>query len=172
ALCGIRLLPGMADFRLIDGEVLKELNHMQESQIFLRGLLSWTGYRQAIVPFEPGPRYSGTTKYTLRKMLHLAKGGVFSFSTVPLRIGVWIGLTMALLSFAELIYVLIVYLAGRTQPGWASIIFVMSFLLGILFLLIGLQGEYLLRIYQRVSHRPPYLVERTVRRKSENPEGS
>ena len=164
ALSGIRIDPGMSDFRLLDRGIVDELRAMHEGQLFLRGLIAWMGYRKAVVPFEAEARYSGRPKYGARKMLGLAKSGMLSFSTVPLRIATVLGLVMALLSFAELLYVLIVYLLGRTVTGWASLVAVMSFLFGVLFLLIGLQGEYILRIYERVQHRPQFLIERVVGR--------
>ena len=163
-LCGIRMDPGTADFRLLDRTIIDELNAMNEGELFLRGLIAWMGYGKAVVPFRPDPRHAGRSKYTLGKMLKFAKAGMFSFSPVPLRISIVLGLITAVLSFAELLYVLIAYLRGQTIPGWASIVAVMSLLFGVLFLLIGLQGEYILRIYQRVQSRPTFLVERVVRR--------
>lgn len=164
ALCGIRLDPGMADFRLLDRSLVDELCRMREGQLFLRGLVAWMGYRKAVVPFTPAARHAGKTKYSMRRMLRFAGAGLFSFSAVPLRLGVLAGLIAALLSFAEIVYVLVVYFRGETIPGWASTMAIQSFLFGVLFVLLGLQGEYLLRIYRRVQGRPGFLVERLIRR--------
>ncbi len=161
-LCDIKLSPGSADYRLLDRSVLDELGRLQEGSLFLRGLLAWMGYRQGVVPYEPSERFAGKSKYTIRKMIRLARTGVFSFSAAPLRISVFVGLIVFVLSLAELAYVIIMYFAGKTQPGWASTLAVMSLLLGTLFLLMGLQGEYLYRIYQRVYQRPPFIVERVI----------
>lgn len=171
-LCGIRLEPGTADFRLLDRMVLDELKGMREGHLFLRGLITWMGYRRAVVPFDPAPRRAGTPKYTFRKMLRFAKSGMFSFSSVPLRVGVWVGVAMAILSFAELLFVLGAYLSGKAEgvPGWASTIVVMTFLFGVLFLLVGLQGEYLIRIYERVQRRPSFMIERIVRQRTDDDE--
>ncbi len=163
-LCGIRIDPGMADFRLLDRVIVAELNEMKEGQLFLRGLLAWMGYRRAVVEFEVGRRYTGQTKYTMRKMLAFAKNGLLSFSPLPLRISIVVGVITAGLSLLELLYALIMYLAGRTMEGWTSTIIVISLMFAVLFLLIGLQGEYILRIYERVQSRPSFLVERVVRR--------
>jgi len=168
ALCGIRIDPGAADFRLIDRVVLDELRRMQEGELFLRGLLAWMGYRRAQVPFQVGERLAGESKYTLRKMLRLAKSGLFSFSTVPLRIGIFVGLLMALLSFVELIYVIVVKLSGNAVPGWASTTAIISLLFGILFVVVGIQGEYIIRIYERVQRRPPFLIERVATQRHED----
>lgn len=161
-LSGIRIDPGASDYRLIDRVVLDELLKMHEGQLFLRGLLAWMGYREARVPYDAPARLAGKSKFTLRKMLRLAKSGLFSFTTVPLRIGIFVGLLTALLSFVELIYVCIVQLSGRAVPGWASTVGVLSLLFGVLFVLLGIQGEYIIRIYERVQHRPSFLIERVV----------
>ncbi len=163
ALCGIPIEPGMADFRLLDRTVLDEINAMQEGQLFLRGLIAWMGYRRALVGFEVGQRHSGRSKYSVRRMLKFAKAGIFAFSSIPLRIGVTVGLVMSALSFAELAFVLVAYLARwETVPGWASIVGITSLLFGVLFLVVGIQGEYIIRIYERVQRRPAFLVERAV----------
>ena len=162
ALSGIKVEPGASDYRLIDRIVLEELLKMREGQLFLRGLLAWMGYREARVSYDAPARQAGESKYTLRKMLHLAKSGLFSFTTIPLRIGIFIGFLTALLSFVELIYVIIVRLSGRGVPGWASTVGVLALLFGILFVLLGIQGDYIIRIYERVQRRPSFLIERVV----------
>ena len=170
-LCGIRLEPGMSDFRLIDRTVLDRINSLEESDLFLRGLLAWMGYRQARVPYRAGRRHSGASKYDLGKMLGLARMGIFAFSSVPLRIGTAAGVLMSALSLGELAYVLFAYSSGRTVQGWASTIALVSVLFAVLFLLVGIQGAYLLRIYERVQRRPGYIVDRTCGG-AEDPPGS
>ncbi len=162
SLCDIQLTPGSADYRLLDRSILDELKRLGEGSLFLRGLLAWMGYRQAVIPFEPSERFAGRSKYTVRRMLRLARTGVFSFSAAPLRLSMLVGLIVFFLSLAELVYVVCMYFAGKTQPGWASTLAVMSLLLGTLFLLMGLQGEYLYRIYQKVYQRPAFVVERVI----------
>ncbi|MCK5556800.1 MAG: glycosyltransferase family 2 protein [Candidatus Hydrogenedentes bacterium] len=161
-LCGIRLEDGMTDFRLLDRTVVDEINKVREGQLFLRGLIAWMGYRRGVVEFTAPRRSAGRSKYGLRRLLKLARSGLLSFSPAPMRVGIVIGLVMSVLSFLELGYVLIVTGLGRTVPGWASIVGLLSLLFGVMFLLIGLQGEYLIRIYERVQHRPGFLVERTI----------
>jgi dolichol-phosphate mannosyltransferase len=162
ALSGLKLQEGMADYRLLDRCVVDEINRLCESQLFLRGLIAWMGYRRSTVDFTAPARQAGQSKYTLRKMLQLAGGGVLSFSPLPMRLGIALGLVMAGLSLIELLYVLIVKLAGSTVPGWASTVGLMSLFFGVLFILVGIQGEYLLRIHQRVQHRPAWLIERVI----------
>jgi glycosyltransferase involved in cell wall biosynthesis len=163
-LCGISLDEGESDFRLLDRSVVEEINKMQEGQLFLRGLIAWMGYRKAKVDYTAPPRHAGQSKYSLRKILRLARSGILSFSTAPMRLGIVVGLVMSALSFLELIYVLIAKACGWTVPGWASTMALLSLVFGVMFLLMGLQGEYLIRIYERVQHRPAFLVERVIGR--------
>ena len=163
-LCGLRVDPGAADFRLIDRRVLEELLKMQEGRVFFRGIFAWMGYAPAVVSFRADPRHSGSSQYSFRRMLKLATSGILSFSAVPLRLSIIVGLVTAVLSFCELLFVLIAWLLGSTQPGWASTMGVLSLLFGLLFLLLGVQGEYILMIHERVRRRPTYIVQRRVGR--------
>ena len=175
-LCGVPIESGMADFRLLDRMVVAQLGTMQQGQPFHRAMFAWMGFQSAVVPFVVQKRHSGQSKYTLGKMLRLAANGIFSFSTIPLRIGLGLGIVTATLSFLELLYVFIAWLQGRTVPGWASTVGVLAFLFGVLFVILGIQGQYMIRLYERAIARPPFIVERIVRQaetsKPENVETS
>jgi dolichol-phosphate mannosyltransferase len=162
-LCGVKLDPGMADFRLLDRQVVDEINRLRGGHVFLRGLVAWMGYRRADVAFDAPAREAGRSKYGLRRSLKLAKDGMLAFSAAPMRAGIRVGLTVSLLSFLYLLYVLIVGLFSLADvPGWASVAGLLSLLGGVTLLLLGLQGEYLIRIYERVEQRPAFLVERVI----------
>ena len=88
---------------------------------------------------------------------------MLSFSTIPLRVGLTVGAITALLSFAELAFVLISWFRGKTLPGWASILGLVAFLFGVLFILLGIQGQYILRLYEQVRSRPSFIIERIIR---------
>jgi glycosyltransferase involved in cell wall biosynthesis len=163
-LCGIALEEGDSDFRLLDRSVVEEINKVQEGQLFLRGLIAWMGYRRAAIDYTAPARHAGQSKYSLRKMLRLASSGVLSFSPAPMRLGILAGLILSGLSFLEFIYVLLVKAFGAAVPGWASTMALLSLVFGVMFLLLGLQGEYLIRIYERVQQRPAFLVERRIGR--------
>jgi len=162
ALTGVPMPAGTGEFRLIDRRVVDYLLELREGEYFLRGLIGWTGYRSITVPFHAAPRLAGQTKYSLRKMLRLAVSGVTAFSLTPLRIGTVLGLATAFLAFLELCYVLIQVARGHTVPGWASEVGVTTLLFGVQFVLLGLIGEYLGRVYLAAKARPPFLVEETT----------
>jgi glycosyltransferase involved in cell wall biosynthesis len=158
-LTGVPMAAGTGEFRLMDRRVVDYLLELQEGEYFLRGLIGWAGFRSVTVPYHAAPRPAGETKYSLRKMLRFAVSGVTAFSLTPLRIGTVVGLATALLAFLELVYVLVQVARGHTVPGWASVVGVTTLLFGVQFILLGLIGEYLGRVYLTAKHRPPFLVE-------------
>ena len=153
---------GTSDFRLIDMIVLENLVSFQDVDLFLRGAINWLGFSTITVPYKAGKRFSGTSKYTFSKMMQFAKGAIISFSTKPLLIGVWLGLITSLLSFMEILYVVIQYARGVTIPGWASVLVVTSFLFGILFIILGILGAYIARIHNALQRRPRYVLREKV----------
>ena len=157
-----RVLPGGADFRLMSRTALNALKGMREYHRFLRGMVAWMGYRTVILPYNPPARLAGTSKYSLRKMLRLAVDAVFSFSLVPLYIGLSLGALMLFLAVIEMIYVLSFWVSGRQaslEPGWSSLMFVILVIGGILMILLGFIGVYIGFIFQEVKGRPIYLVQ-------------
>jgi dolichol-phosphate mannosyltransferase len=111
--------------------------------------------------YEAAERFSGESKYPLKKMLKFAKGSIVSFSTKPLVIGIWMGLITSLLSFIELIYILIQVIKGETVPGWASTLGIISLLFGVLFIILGIIGMYLARIHTALQNRPRFIIEKS-----------
>jgi glycosyltransferase involved in cell wall biosynthesis len=161
-LTGMPMAAGTGEFRLMDRRVVDYLLELQEGEYFLRGLISWTGFRSVTVPFHAAPRLAGETKYPLRKMLRLAVSGVTAFSLTPLRVGTVVGLGTALVGFLELSYDLVRAARGHTVPGWASVVGITTLLFGVQFILLGLIGEYLGRVYFAAKRRPPFIVDDTT----------
>ena len=148
----------VGDFRLIDRGALEAYKAMRENNRYLRGMFSWVGYKQTGVPYVRAPRFAGTTKYPLRKMLRLAANGIVSFSHVPLRFALIFGVAVAGLSFVVGVYALLVKLLGQTVPGWASTVVPIAFLGGVQLIVLGMMGAYIGRIYDEVKQRPLYIV--------------
>lgn len=158
-LSGVRLESGMADFRLIDRRALASILAFGEQGLFLRGIVQWVGFPTSSVKFDCPARFSGTTKYTLRKMLKFSLDGITSFSVVPLRIGIVIGVLTSLIAFSQMAYAIYAKIVlGTTVPGWATTITVMSFMFGVLFILLGLVGEYVGRVLMQTRGRPRFIV--------------
>lgn len=171
------ILPGGADFRLMSRGVVDALKQMREYHRFLRGMVAWMGYRTIILPYNPPERLAGKSKYTMKKMLRLASNAIFSFSLVPLYVGVSLGALLLFLALAEMVYVLSFWVTGNISglaPGWSSLMFVLLVVGGILMILLGFIGIYIGFIFQEVKGRPIYLVRQTVRgdgKESSSPSG-
>ncbi|MEK6639289.1 MAG: glycosyltransferase family 2 protein [Nitrospirota bacterium] len=158
-LSGIEMQGGMADFRLLDRQVLDQMLQFKEAGLFLRGIVEWVGYPSAVVTFDCGPRFSGVTKYTLKRMIRFAWYGVSSFSLVPLRIGIVMGLTSSMIAFMGVVYAILGKLMdGDAVPGWASSLAIISFQFGVLFLFLAILAEYVGRILDEVRERPRFIV--------------
>jgi dolichol-phosphate mannosyltransferase len=155
---------GTSDFRLMGRQSLDQLLRFHYGRPFLRGAVQVLGFAKTTVPYTLGDRHSGTSKYTLRKMLGLARAGLISHSAVPLRAGIYLGLITGLLGVAELTYVLIQKLLGGTVPGWASILGVLSLLFSILFLIVGIIGLYIEDIHRLLKQNPHFIVAQEVGR--------
>lgn len=147
------------DFRLIDRKVCEVLRGLKEKNRFVRGLISWIGFRQTMVEYEREERFAGETKYPLKKMISFAVDGITSFSYKPLKIATYVGFTLSITSFLYLIVVIFQKLfTGSTVAGWASIVAVNLLFNGIILMLLGLIGEYIGRIYDESKNRPLYIV--------------
>lgn len=153
---------GSADFRLMDRQSVEALKGLREKDRFLRGLIPWIGFRQIGVPYSADRRYAGQSKYSTGKMLHLAADGILSFSIIPLRLSLFLGLVVSLCAFLYALYALVIFATGRAIPGWASILIVVLILGGLQMIVLGIVGEYIGRIYQEVKNRPIYIIRETL----------
>lgn len=152
------------DFRLIDARVADELRRMREKNRFLRGMVSWIGFKQVPVEYEREERFAGETKYPLKKMIKLALDGIISFSSKPLKLAQHLGFFAVICSMVIFIYSIIYRLAGGANlvSGWASIMTTVSFLGGVQLISIGILGEYIGRMYEESKGRPLYIIEKEI----------
>jgi polyisoprenyl-phosphate glycosyltransferase len=151
----------VGDFRLMSRRVVDELKRLREKDRFVRGLVSWLGFKQTAVDYQREPRHAGETKYRYREMIQFAIDGVTSFSTAPLRLATWLGYAASLLAFIYLVSVVVQKMMGITVQGFATIMVAMTFLGGVQLICLGIIGEYLGRIFNEIKPRPMYIIEDT-----------
>lgn len=151
------------DFRLLDRRVVDALLTMPERDRFMRGMVSWVGFRQVSVPYDRAPRHAGDSKYTLFRMARFAADGILSFSIAPLRIASVMGVTsFALALLGTLTAVGVGVVSGRWMSPWAWVLLAVLFLGGAQLLCLGIFGEYLGRTYAENKRRPLYFVRETL----------
>lgn len=155
------------DFRLVDSKVIEVVRQMKEHNRFLRGMFSYTGFRQVAVKFDRHARHEGKSEYTLKKMLKLAKDGIFGFSEVPLQLVTRLGFCVSFLSVIGIIYAITlkVFWPHVAVPGWTLIVVAIFFTSGVQLLMLGVLGEYIGRIYSEVRNRPNYIVAEEITRR-------
>ena len=151
------------EFRLIDRAVCDAVNRLPEKSRYIRGLVSWVGFRQTAVLYVREERFAGKTKYPLRKMMAFAMDAVTAFSYKPLKIATTLGFFVALASF---IYLAVIFyqavFTDTTITGWASIVGILLLTQGIVMMILGLMGEYIGRIYEELKGRPAYIVQEEI----------
>ena len=151
------------DFRLIDRKVCDAMKRLNEKNRYVRGLVSWVGFKQYALEYVRDERFAGETKYPFKKMLKLAMDGVTSFSYKPLKIATFVGFCLSGLSFLYLIFILIQKLIGiPTAWGWASLLAVQLFFNGVILIILGILGAYVGRIYEECKERPLYIVQEEI----------
>ncbi|MNH13776.1 hypothetical protein D3C79_733580 [compost metagenome] len=132
----------------------------------MKGVLSWVGFRTAIVEYDRPERTAGNSKFSFWRLWNLALDGITSFSTVPLRLWSYVGGGVSLSAFAFAVYMVIdKLLFGTDVPGYPSLMTAVLFLGGVQLIGIGILGEYIGRIYQETKQRPRYVVRKVLRRR-------
>jgi dolichol-phosphate mannosyltransferase len=149
----------VGDFRLISARAAEQLRKLREKDRFVRGLVSWIGFRQTGIPYERDSRLAGETKYPYRKMFKFAIDGITSFSNLPLKLASWLGYMASFLAFVYLASVFVQRAMGHTVEGWATIMVAMLFLGGVQLICLGIIGEYIGRIFNETKSRPMYVIE-------------
>jgi dolichol-phosphate mannosyltransferase len=167
-LSGLQLSFGQSDFRLLDRKVVDVLRAIPEYRKFLRGLVSWAGFKQVGLEYTVAERAEGTSKYSYRALARLALDGVFAFSVTPLRVLLAFGLIISLITFPYILFVSVLAicrLLGWTiidlPSGWATVTVAVLWLGSVQLVAIGLVGEYLARTYEQTKGRPVFIVRET-----------
>ncbi len=150
---------GTADFRLLDNKVADIIRKSNDPFLFIRGFVPWMGFNQKKIVYKPDERFSGSSKYTLKKMLNFAINGITGFSIKPLRFATFLGISISLLAFLYAIYAISIYFVNaQIISGWASLLTSVLFIGGIQLIILGIIGEYIGKIYIQLKNRPFYIV--------------
>lgn len=160
-LADIDIPRNTGDFRLMDRKVVDELNKFREHNRFLRGMVSYVGFKQAAVVFDRDARHAGETGYPLKKMLKFAGDGIFGFSSFPLKLISRLGYLISLISFLGILYALIIKIFDSkvAVPGWTFTVIAVLLVGGVQLIMLGVLGSYIGRIYTEVQGRPLYWIE-------------
>ncbi|RAV01788.1 glycosyltransferase family 2 protein [Paenibacillus sp. YN15] len=148
------------DFRLMDRRIVDEMKRLPEKNRFVRGLVSWVGFRQTAIEYEREERLAGETKYPFRKMMKLCLDGITSFSSKPLKLAGYAGALMSAAGFVYLVYILcLAVFTDSAVKGWTSLMGITLLLDGVILLMMGILGEYVGRIYDESKNRPLYILK-------------
>lgn len=162
-LSDVRIEPGAADFRLLDRKVVELVRQSPDKDLFIRGFISWVGFRQYNIPYKPARRFAGTSKYTWKKMLRLALNGITAFSVKPLQVATILGASISGLALLYIIYALYAhFVLHETVQGWTSVLLSVLIIGGLQLLTLGIIGEYLGRLFLQAKGRPPYIVQEST----------
>jgi glycosyltransferase involved in cell wall biosynthesis len=154
-----KLTPRAGDFRLMDRKVVDALRRLPERARFTKGLYAWVGFSQIAVPYDHVDRHAGRSQWGWRKLFGFAFDGLTAFSTAPLRLATWSGVTIALIAIAAALFFTVrTLIFGRDVPGFPALIVSVMFFSGIQLVFLGVIGEYVGRIFNEVKNRPLYIV--------------
>ena len=167
AYLAIRLISGVdltdqADFRLLDQKAVRALRTTREQARFVRGLVRWIGFRHTAVEYEAPSRAAGQSKYTLRQLAGMAGAGVFNFSLRPLRLAAVLGGVMLTGAVVYGVVAIVLWPLGLCPGAWANVTAVVAGLFGLQFVILGILGEYVGRIFEEAKARPLYIVRQTM----------
>jgi len=163
-MSSIKLEENVGDFRLMNRQVVNEIIQLQENQLFMKGMMSWVGFKTEIVNYRREERSGGTTKFNYRRLWNLALQGITSFSTIPLKVWTYFGSIIAIISFLYGIKIIIEKVFfGIAASGYASLMVAILFFGGVQLIGIGVLGEYLGRTYLETKRRPKYIIKKILK---------
>ncbi|MCD4831884.1 MAG: glycosyltransferase family 2 protein [Anaerohalosphaeraceae bacterium] len=152
---------GAADFRLMDKVVVNVFRDIKESPLFVRGMVSWVGFKQFSIKYIPDKRYGGKTKYSVKKMTSFALNGITSFSIKPLRLATLLGMSISGLAFLYGFYAVVMFVfTNKVISGWTSVACSVLLIGGLQLLMLGIFGEYLGKLFMESKNRPTYIIKK------------
>jgi len=159
-LSDVKMPLDAGDFRLMDRQVVNALSEIREENRYIRGLISWIGFKQCGIQYDRDSRYAGETKFNFSKMLRFAFDGITSFSDKPLLISSRMGILITICSFLMMLWLIISKIINPQSSiqGWTSMLVVILFMGGVQLISIGILGEYIGRIYRETKNRPLYII--------------
>jgi glycosyltransferase involved in cell wall biosynthesis len=161
SLSDTKLEKGTADFRLIDRKVANVLTQLNENGLFMRGLIKWLGFKQYAINYQADARFSGKSKYTVKRMVKFAVEGITAFSVRPLNIAIGIGAFFSFMSLLYIPYIAWTFIYGTETPGWASVLASVVFFGGLNLMVLGIIGLYLGKMFMQTKQRPNYIIRST-----------
>jgi len=160
-VCRVEIPKDTGDFRIMSRKVVLEFRKMREYHRFVRGMVPWLGFKSAAFHYNRHPRFAGNTKYPFLKMASFAMHALLSFSNLPLRISTYIGFLMTLVSAAGVFLVSYLKLfTTYTVPGISAVLVLVFFTSGVQFIILGIIGEYIGRIFEQSKERPLYIIDK------------
>lgn len=161
SMSDVRFPVDTGDFRLIDRKVINTFNDLNERNKYIRGLISWMGFKQVPIEYHRSARLKGETKYTFKKMLNLAFRGIFYFSKKPLKVSITLGIISIIVAFLILAYVLVSKFVPviPSVKGWGSTLITIIFFGGVQLFMLGVIGEYIGNIFEELKGRPEYIIK-------------
>ncbi len=155
----VEVLPNVGDFRLLDRKCIDALRQLRETERYTKGMYCWIGFRKKEILFEQGDRIAGQSSWNMHSLFNLAIDGITSFTTAPLRIATLLGLSVSLLAFLYMCYILVKTIVwGDPVQGFPTLMVAILFLGGVQLICIGIIGEYIGRIFNETKGRPVYFV--------------
>lgn len=171
ALMRVQIPAESADFRLMDRRVVEAFRRMPERARFIRGMISWLGFRQAGIGYAEPDRFAGRRTYTLRQTARLTMNAILAFSSVPLRIASVLGMVTLALGLVYAVYILACFVTGKPiEPGWTGLMMTILILGGVQLLCLGIIAEYIGRIFEEVKQRPLYVVREQITSAGDRPD--
>jgi glycosyltransferase involved in cell wall biosynthesis len=163
SLAGCPIPPDTGDFRLISRRVVELVNQMPEHHRFLRGMISWLGFKQVAIQYHRDARFSGESGYTLVKLFRIAVDGITSFSIQPLRLATMLGFFFGLFCLIGMLKTIFDhFMYGTVVAGWASLVALIMLVASLQFFVLGMIGEYIGRIFIEQKHRPLFIIDETT----------